>query len=363
MQITTNTTSFLAESFESTDRFGHKHAVAVIKATFDVDSDGECHRAHQQVPFVYADQHYGDPGKTSVIYESDFAPVKPRVDLLLCASAIAPGGTPATAVEVALEGPGVRKTALVTGDRVWTKGAAGFRPSPARPFTFLPLVWDRAFGGEDRSHEDSAQHQSELRNLVGTGFHVNSDGLTISELPLPNVERPDQPIQSWSDRPDPIGFCPVGRGWQPRIKLAGTYDGHWLNETRPFLPEDFDDRYFQAAPADQQLSSVSPGDTFFCRNMNNDGQFVARLPLFDVPMRFCFSDRTESAAVATDTVILMPSLRRVVLLGRASVVLPRKFTGLREIQAGRPQRVAPPKRQKPHFANLADAVADARKGS
>jgi hypothetical protein len=30
--------------------------------------------------------------------------------------------------------------------------------------------------------------------------------------------------------------------------LAGTYDEHWLNETRPFLPADFDDQYFQAAP-------------------------------------------------------------------------------------------------------------------
>jgi hypothetical protein len=105
MQITTNTTSFLAESFESTDKLGHKHCVAVIKATFDVDSSGDCHCAQLQVPFVYADQHHGDPAKTSVIYESDFAPVKPRVDLLLCASAIAPGGASTTAVEVALEGP------------------------------------------------------------------------------------------------------------------------------------------------------------------------------------------------------------------------------------------------------------------
>lgn len=40
----------------------------------------------------------------------------------------------------------------------------------------------------------------------------------------------------------------MGRSWQPRLRYAGTYDQHWMDERLPFLPEDFDLRYFQSAP-------------------------------------------------------------------------------------------------------------------
>ena len=106
MQITSNTTPFLAELFASTDKHGVKHCVVVVKATFNVGPDGECQPATEQAPFIYADQHHGDPGKTSIRYESDFAPVKPRADVLLNASAIAPSGRTVTTLDVVLSGPG-----------------------------------------------------------------------------------------------------------------------------------------------------------------------------------------------------------------------------------------------------------------
>ena len=49
----------------------------------------------------------------------------------------------------------------------------------------------------------------------------------------------------------PMALGPVGRGWRPRLSYAGTYDQHWIDEVFPFLPADFDDRYYQAAPEDQ----------------------------------------------------------------------------------------------------------------
>ena len=353
MQISTNTTPFLTELFVFTNKFGQKRCVVVVKATFDVEA-GECQPAVEQASFVYADQHHGDPGMTSIRYESDFAPVKPRVDVLVDASAIAPGRRAVTALEVALTGPGFSKRAKVTGDRKWEKRFWSIGPSKPLPFVSMPLVWDRAFGGSDLSHKRITKNGSEIRNLVGVGYHLNSDEKTIVGTALPNIERLDAPMRKWSDKPEIIGFGPVGRGWQPRIGFAGTYDQRWMDATLPFLPEDFDDRYFQSAPLDQQLSQLPARATFGCLNMSKGGRFVVHLPSLDVPVRFHFDDRTESLNVVLDTLILEPDAERVILLGRIGVPLPRRFTALREIQVGQPKRTL--SSGKPHYKNLADAV-------
>lgn len=359
MQVTANTTPFLAEVFASTDKHGRKHAVVVVKGTFAVAPDGETRPAEEQAPFVYADQHHGDPGTTSIRRECDFVPAKPRAEVLVLGSAIAPDGRPVRELEVAVAGPGVSKRALVTGDRVWEEGVRGIQPSPAQPFTEMRLLWERAFGGSDHSHDRTFLNGTELRNPVGAGFHLNGARDTILGRPLPNVERPDARQSFWSDKPEPCGFGVVGRGWRPRIGFAGTYDQRWLDETFPFLPEDFDERYFQSAPQDQQLAEIGPGAAFGCLNMNEGGRFVVRVPGVTVPIRFVFDDREEEvAAPEPDTLILEPGAGRAILLWRASRPLGRKLTALREVQVGRKRRTV--SRGKPRYRSLAELIAARR---
>jgi hypothetical protein len=360
VQITANTTPYRAELFPCTDKHGRKHCVVVLKGTFDVNSDGECSAATEQAPFVYADEHHGDPGTTSIRFESDFAPVKPNREILVNGSAFAPGGRPVTALEVALVGPGLHKRAAVSGDRIWVGGLGGARPSGPEAFVTMPLLWDRAFGGGDLSN-NARPHKNgtETRNLVGVGFHLNSDRETILGKPLPNIERPEAPMRCWSDKPEPIGFGPIGRAWQPRVQFAGTYDQRWFEETRPFLPADFDEHYYQSAPLDQQLDDLPTGAIFGCLNMSDTGRFVARVPPFSIPVRFMFDDNVRAFTVTPDTLVLEPGVGRIMVLGRTSVPLPRKVTALREVQVGPPKhRSLPPK---PHFKGLGEAVAALRR--
>ena len=84
-------------------------------------------------------------------------------------------------------------------------------------------------------------------------------------------------MRSWDDTPEPIGFRPVSRFSRDRVRFAGTYDQNWIDEVLPFLPQDFDERYFQAAPQDQQLDSLQPGTEFLCLNMSVEGRFVVRV--------------------------------------------------------------------------------------
>jgi len=334
MFISANTTPYLAEGFTSIDKACLKSFVVVLRATYDVDADGHCHLSEDQSPFVHADTPYGDPATTAMRVESDFVPVKPRAEVLLDAFAVAPGGAAADRVEVALLGPSLDKRALVTGPRRWQRGAVGLRASWPEPFTRLPLAWHLAFGGTDNTFEDPAHFRSDLRNPIGRGFLVNRDTKAVDGRPLPCIESPAARIEAWDDRPDPVGFGPVPRFAAGRARHAGTYDQAWMDDVLPFLPADFDDRYFLAAPPDQQLDGLAEGTAFACLNMNDAGTFRVRLPRFSAPVSFVFDDRVRVPTITPDTVILRPHEGRVVLLGRARAPLPRKFTRLREVVVG-----------------------------
>jgi len=334
MFISANSTPFLAEGFTSTDKHCLKSFVVVVRATYDVDADGRCTVSELQSPFAHADAHHGDPETTSVRAESDFVPIKPRPELLLDAFAMPPGGGRADSVEVTLLGPSLDKRAIVTGERRWVRGAFGLRAGEPVPFTALPLAWHLAFGGTDRSFADPAEFQSDARNPVGRGFQVNHRPEAIEGRPLPCIEHPGSRMTRWDDRPRAIGFGPVPRFAPERACHAGTYDEHWMSEVLPFLPADFDDRYFQAAPVDQQLDSLAEGTAFACLNMNESGVFRVRLPRLSVPVAFMFDDRVRVPTVTPDTLILQPHEGRIVLLGRARAPLPRKFTRLREVRVG-----------------------------
>ena len=131
----------------------------------------------------------------------------------------------------------------------------------------MPLVFERAFGGSDNSHPDPGHQGAELRNPIGVGFHRNDADWTIQGSPLPNLEDPYSPISSWRDTPAPMGLGFIGRGWQPRIRYAGTYGEAWKENRCPFLPADFDERYFLSAPPDQQLASLEGGEPVWCTNI------------------------------------------------------------------------------------------------
>ena len=70
-----------------------EHLVVAIKGTFAFPArDGEpCVLAEEQAPLVMADEFFGAPGYSSPRYEVDFALTKPRCDVLLNATAHAPG--------------------------------------------------------------------------------------------------------------------------------------------------------------------------------------------------------------------------------------------------------------------------------
>ena len=77
-----------------------------------------------------------------------------------------------------------------------------------------------------------------------------------------------------------MGFGPVGRTWEPRIRKAGTYDKNWLKHRAPKLPEDFSEAFYNCAPEDQRIQGYLRGDEEVrVQNMHPEhSDFCCRLP-------------------------------------------------------------------------------------
>src|SRR5262249_2111873 len=121
-------------------------------------------------------------------------------------------------------------------------------------------------------------------NLAGVASHSREPYGTLGS-PLPNLEHPGNLIARTSDKPTPIGFGFVSRNWLPRRAYAGTYDKMWIDERYPFLPLDFDDRYFQGAPEDQICDHLRGGEYVRLTNMSPEGRLEFNLPTVTMPVR------------------------------------------------------------------------------
>jgi uncharacterized protein YjbI with pentapeptide repeats len=136
---------------------------------------------------------------------------------------------------------GLEKRLEITSDRVWEDDQA----SPPTPFTEMPLTWEAAFGGEGFENNPLGKGAAEIEGPDG------------SLRPLPNIERPNDRVQSPQDLPEPASFGPVDFSWPQRRSKAGTYDKAWLDEQFPGHALDMDWTIFNAAPDDQQLAGPS----------------------------------------------------------------------------------------------------------
>ena len=91
------------------------------------------------------------------------------------------------------------------------------------------------------------------------------------------IENADERLDPAKPLPAPFGLGATQPHWLPRRDFAGTYDGSWQKGRAPLLPDDFNDRFHQSAPLDQQLD-LKGGEEVSAVNLHPDGPFSFRLP-------------------------------------------------------------------------------------
>jgi len=320
MWLLQNRTPYAAERTWVQDKDANKHWLVAVKATYDVAPNGSLHLADEQLPPCRLGTHFGEPGQSSLQYESDLLGVKPTTDVVVNGSAYAPGGRAAANVDVGIEVGSVRKNLRVSGDRYWVKGVLGDPViSAALPFVKMPIVYERAFGGWDRAPQDPSQHRLDARNPIGTSFLTRANHAV--DVPLPNVEYPDQPMRSWQDRPRPAGLGAIEVHWSPRRELAGTYDDRWMKDRFPLWAEDFDPRYHSCAPADQQSDDfLRGGESVRLSNLTPSGYLTFRLPRVYPFFETRFGRERIEHRARLATVIIEPDVPRVMMVWQTSLL-------------------------------------------
>ena len=347
------------------DRDGRELIIVAVKATFTIPEPGaEPDLAEEQAPLTEADEFTGEPGRSAPLYETDYAHRKPCCDVILNGSAYAPAGKIAKRIPVALRVGAMAKQFAVVGDRLWRRGITGITPTEPEPFAVLPFSYNDAFGGlEVPGATSESAIATYMANPVGRGYSRSKSG--IEGQRLPNTEEINRPVTDSNGSYRPMSFGVLGRNWSPRVSYVGTYDQEWLDNRAPFWPDDFDYRYFQSTPPDQQIPYPVGGEDVVLSNLTPDTEVRFRLPSLAVPV-WCLPYRgaDEKVEAVIDTLLIEPDAGRFMLTWRAVVPMLRSCFDLKQMIVGDMSKAwqrARRSRGKPYYRGLAELV-NARRG-
>jgi hypothetical protein len=326
-----NQTPFGAHIAILPDEDGVDSLVVTVKATFSIAPKLDV--APEPVPIRFADEYWGEPGESSLKYAAEVHLAKPSTDVVMVGHAWAPGDKPVARLDVSVAVGNRRRAVRVTGDREWRPG---FWFLPARmtspePFTKMPLVYERSFGGV---HEIEGKKEVlfEPRNPVGKGFVGKRRGGSLKGLPLPNLEDQGHPVRDPKHRPAPAGFAFIPPAWEPRKSFAGTYDRAWQKTRAPYLPKDFDSRFFNAAHPDLVMPGyLAGGEPVEVVNASPSGPLRFRLPRAELTCVVTIAGRPENPPLALETVLIEPDEARLSMLWRGAASCDKRALKVEEI--------------------------------
>lgn len=315
-----------------TDHEGHQLASVVLKATFALPGEdgGVCRLAPEQLPVWTEPSYEGDPGQSSIRHPADLVLGKPGTDVVFVGHAHTPGHRRRTELSARLTVGPLSKSIVVVGDRTWKSSLLGSVMSSPEPFTTMPIVYERAFGGRPPSQWAREAPNLDERNPVGTGYCVTRRD--VAGMRLPNIEDPEDRLRSWRQHAPVVGLGAIDAHWQPRRSLAGTYDTAWRAERCPILPADFDPRFHHVAP--EGLCSPSPlrGPVLVeLVHLAVEPALRFVLPDVRVRMEFHLADDIQPRTAGLWTVLLEPDELRAVMVWGASCRIGKRPSGLRHV--------------------------------
>jgi hypothetical protein len=204
----------------------------------------------------------------------------------------------------------------------------------------MPISYDLAFGGADRNREDEAQHDAYLPNPVGRGWHKHLKNAWVDGRPLPNTEEIGELITDPAGCYRPMALGPLGRGWPQRARFAGTYDQTWLDNDFPFLPKDFDERYYQAAPEEQQVPLPQGPMEVVLTGFTADGERRFTLPHFEAPVHVFRKKcgRREDYIAKLDTIAFDTDRERFTMTWRHTRILGLSMHEVAQLLVGKKGR-------------------------
>lgn len=326
------------EVFPALDVRGQEHLVVVTKGTWTLPEPGQRPRPIPAGPLAHADEHYGEPGASAVRHAADLVRYKPQCDILFDACAHSPDGQPMIALAVQAQVGAWQKQVKVWGNRTWKRSLLSYEPSPPEPFVSMPLHLGLGFGAT-RTYVKSGDTLTEAfdANPVGLGWAGSHTIGEMANQPMPCLEAFEDPVRQPDGAHFPIGLNAISANVPERSQYAGTYDATWRRDVFPFLPEDFDDRFHQSAPADQRVAYLQGGEQVQLVHMNPKQPHIRfKLPpLNELQVRILRKDYSvEMPTVHVDTLFFETEAERFSVVWRASVPIRRRIQEFNTIAVG-----------------------------
>lgn len=329
MELVSTSRHLRAALTTALDITGREHLVVAAKATWEIPAPRQRPRPLPPQPLFVADGYYGAPGESALRHGGDFARFKARCDVLFDACAHAPDGRPVSRLEAAVRVGALDKRLRVLGARRWQRGAFGAAPSAPESFVSMPLHFGHAFGGAHTyTKRGETLTEALMDNPAGLGWGGPNTRQRVVGAPLANLEHPDNPIRRPDGDHTPWALGALARHWRPRSRYAGTYDDAWRRELAPFLPEDFDERFHQCAPEDQQIEYPQGGEPVVLTHLlpRHPVLTFALPPLDRVKLRVLRTDySTEVLDAVPDTLFFETEAGRFSVVWRASTPIRRRI--------------------------------------
>jgi hypothetical protein len=312
-----NNTPFAVQITVLPDADGVDTLYVVVAATFAL-AGSTLVVASAQRPVQTADTYRGDPARSSLERAGAIHLLKPSTDVILLGEAWAPRSRPAPQVDVTVSVGPVHKMVRVFGDREW-KGLVDARISAPAPFERMPLVYERAFGGVLMTDSETGTPVLDRRNPAGVGFALEGRRGGIGSRTLPNLEDPAHLITDPAAEPPPAGFGQIAPFWEPRRSFTGTYDDAWRKTRAPYLPRDFNPRFFNTAHTDLICKGHLKGGEPVSVINASPSPFQLRLPRCDFDGRARIARKVLSLSFQLESVVLEPGELIVSMLWRGAV--------------------------------------------
>jgi len=321
-----NNTPFAAQLALFPDHQGVDTLYIIVRASLDIGPKWTL--SDEQKPPQAADEHWtDDPATSSLKLASELHIGKPATDIVMTGHAWSPAGREVQQLDVGLTVGSVSKAVRVFGDRQWHNGAIS-RP---QPFCSMPLVYEKAFGGIHKEGDNIVD--AEARNPVGCGFSGKRKAADVNGEPLPNLEDPRQLLQRVGDIVTPAGFSFISPSWQPRLSYAGSYDESWQKTRAPYLPLDFDARFFNMSHPDLIYPGyLLGGEAVHITGVNPDGPLAFELPVIGLAASVAVKSRLEKPAFNLETLLIEPDELKLSMTWRAAMRCDKEALKIREVQ-------------------------------
>lgn len=307
-----NNTPFAAEKTWYPNEDAIDTLYIMVKSTFNINE--KLTLADVQLPLSAADEYWTEPGKSSIKHTSDYHIGKPASDIIMLGHAFAPMDVETRQLDVALRVGQVNKTVRVFGDRQWQQGSI----TKPQAFKTMAMVYEKAYGGQ--YIRDGRVIDADKRNPVGRGFSGERALQDMDGVPLPNLEDPNDLITHYEQSPTPACFGTSAPHWQPRSNYAGTYNETWQTQRAPYLPEDFDKRFFNTAHPDLIYPGfLEGGERVEITNMHPNGNILFKVPRINIYSDVEIAGVISQPSFKIETLIIQPNQLLFSLVWRASV--------------------------------------------